>query len=74
MKQDRLDPSDVSPEGYSLFNAGVGADLRVGDRPIGIEVSLRNVFDREYTSFLSRYKRYALNPGQNLTVRASIGM
>jgi outer membrane receptor protein involved in Fe transport len=73
-KQDRLDPSDVSPEGYSLFNAGVGADLRVGDRPIGIEVSLRNVFDKEYASFLSRYKRYALNPGRNLTVRASIGM
>jgi hypothetical protein len=73
-KQGRLDPSDFAPEGYSLFNAGIGADLKVGGRPLGIEVSLRNVFDQEYANFLSRYKRYALNPGRNLTVRASIGM
>ena len=73
-RQGRVDPSDFAPEGYSLFNAGMGADLRLGSRPVGIDVSLRNLFDREYTSFLSRYKRYALNPGRNLTVRASIGM
>jgi iron complex outermembrane recepter protein len=73
-KQDRIDPTDFAPEGYSLFNAGMGADLNLGSRPVGIELSVRNIFDEEYASFLSRYKRYALNPGRNLTIRASIGM
>jgi iron complex outermembrane receptor protein len=73
-KQGRIDPTDFAPEGHSLFNAGVGAALSLGARPISVEVSLRNLLDKEYASFLSRYKRYALNPGRNLTVRASVGM
>jgi iron complex outermembrane receptor protein len=73
-RQGRIDPTEFAPEGYSLFNAGLGADLRLGARPVTVEVSVRNLFDKEYAALLSRYKRYALNPGRNLMIRASIGM
>ena len=73
-RQTRLDPSDFSPDGYTLVNVGGGLGLALGRRTVGIDLQLRNVFDKAYTSFLSRYKAYALDPGRNLIVRVSTSL
>jgi iron complex outermembrane receptor protein len=66
-RQTRLDPEDVGPAGYTLVHLGAG----VGMGGVQLEVDVRNLFDTAYANFLSRYKRYALDPGRNLTVRIS---
>jgi iron complex outermembrane receptor protein len=66
-RQTRLDPEDIGPAGYTLVHLGGGVGL--GD--VQLEVDVRNLFDKAYANFLSRYKRYALDPGRNLTVRVS---
>jgi iron complex outermembrane receptor protein len=73
-RQTRVDPNDFAPEGYTLFNMGGGFGLALGYRTVAIDVQLRNVFDKAYTSFLSRYKTYALDPGRNLIVRVSTSL
>jgi len=74
-RQTRLDPNDVAPAGYTLANAGAGVRLATGSRGITVDVTVRNVFDQEYQSFLSRYKfatnPVVLDPGRNLTVRVA---
>jgi iron complex outermembrane receptor protein len=74
-RQTKLDPDDVAPEGYTLANVGAGVALATGPRVVHLDVSLRNAFNKEYQSFLSRYKFAAdpvvLDPGRNLTVRVS---
>jgi len=74
-RQTRLDPNDVAPAGYTLANAGAGVRLATGSRGITVDVTVRNVFDKEYQSFLSRYKfatnPVVLDPGRNLTVRVA---
>lgn len=70
-KQTKLDPEDFTPEGYTLANLGAGVILPLGQRTFGIDLQLRNVFDKEYANFLSRYKTYALDPGRNFVVRVS---
>ena len=71
-RQTRLDPSDSAPEGYSLVNAAGGVGVDMGGRTLDVHLSVRNLFDKSYAGFLSRYKRYALNPGRNLTLRISM--
>jgi outer membrane receptor protein involved in Fe transport len=46
-----------------------GLAIPVGTRSLRLDLLLRNAFDKSYTSFLSRYKTYALNPGRNFTMR-----
>jgi iron complex outermembrane receptor protein len=73
-RQTRLDPNDFAPAGYTLVNVGGGLGLALGQRTIGIDLQVRNVFDKAYASFLSRYKAYALDPGRNLIVRVSTSL
>jgi iron complex outermembrane receptor protein len=70
-QQKNLDPEDFAPEGYTLANLGAGVTFPVGQRTLGLDLQLRNVFDKEYANFLSRYKTYALDPGRNFIVRVS---
>lgn len=74
-RQTKLDPDDIAPAGYTLANVGAGIGLATGPRVISIDVTLRNAFDQDYQSFLSRYKSatdpIVLDPGRNLTVRVS---
>jgi iron complex outermembrane receptor protein len=73
--QTELDPNDISPAGYTLANVGAGVALAAGSQVVHLDVTLRNAFDKQYQSFLSRYKFNAdpvvLDPGRNFTVRVS---
>jgi iron complex outermembrane receptor protein len=70
-KQTRVDPDDFAPEGYTLANLSGGFTVPLGEKRIALDLQLRNVFDKSYASFLSRYKTYALDPGRNFIVRVS---
>jgi iron complex outermembrane recepter protein len=70
-RQTRLDPEDFAPAGYTLAHLGAGTTVPVGRATIAVDLQLRNVFDTEYASFLSRYKTYALDPGRNFVVQVS---
>jgi iron complex outermembrane receptor protein len=70
-KQTRVDPEDFAPEGYTLVHLGAGFGLPLTSRLLGFDFQLRNVFDKAYANFLSRYKTYALDPGRNFIVRVS---
>ncbi|HWB40708.1 MAG TPA: TonB-dependent receptor [Gemmatimonadales bacterium] len=70
-RQTNLDAEDFAPPGYTLVNLGAGVVLPMGERAVALDLLLRNAFDKEYASFLSRYKTYALDPGRNFVVRVS---
>jgi iron complex outermembrane recepter protein len=70
-RQTRLDPEDFAPAGYTLAHLGAGTTVPVGRATFAVDLQLRNVFDTEYASFLSRYKTYALDPGRNFVVQVS---
>jgi iron complex outermembrane receptor protein len=70
LKQVRLAPDDVAPDGKTLLHLGGGFNWTVARRTVTLDIQVRNLFDTPYTSFLSRYKRYALDPGRNVIVRA----
>ena len=73
-RQTRVDPNDFAPDGYTLFNAAGGFGLSTGGRRVAIDLQLRNVFNKAYAGFLSRYKTYALDPGRNFIMRVSTGI
>jgi iron complex outermembrane receptor protein len=70
-RQTRVDPEDFAPEGYTLANLGGGFAVPLGEKQLSLDLQLRNVFNKSYASFLSRYKTYALDPGRNFIVRVS---
>jgi iron complex outermembrane receptor protein len=68
-KQTRVDPEDFAPEGYTLVNAAAGIVVPLGAQTLAVDAQVKNLFDKSYAGFLSRYKTYALDPGRNFIVR-----
>lgn len=69
--QSRLAPTDLPTAGYALLHLGGDLGFRVGGRPLQLGVEARNVLNKRYRDFLSRYKAFALNPGRNVVIRCS---
>lgn len=70
-RQTRIDPRDVAPPGYSLWQLGAGGTLLVGARVLVLDLAVRNVFDTRYRSFMSRYKEFADGPGRAVVLRVT---
>lgn len=70
-RQTRLDPRDVAPAGYTLWQLGGGGTLLVGARVLVVDLAVRNVFDTRYRSFMSRYKEFADGPGRAVVLRVT---
>ena len=68
-RQSRIDPDDFAPAAYTLVHLGAGFSLPAGRNSLSVDFQVRNVFDQDYASFLSRYKTYALDPGRNFIVQ-----
>jgi len=71
-RQTRLNPLDVPTGGYAVYNVEAGLDRPLWGREIRIDVAVRNLANRAYRSFLSRYKEFALDPGRNVVLRLSL--
>ncbi len=72
-RQTRLDVNDVPTNAYTLVNVDVEGERTLHGRAYRLDVGVHNVGDVAYRDFLSRYKRFALDPGRNVTVRLSTG-
>ena len=68
-KQTRTDPRDFAPPGYTVASLGAGAGRVFPRGLMTVDLSVKNVFDAHYRSFMSRYKEYALAPGRVVTLR-----
>ena len=73
-RQNRLGQFDTPTGGYTLFNLGAGAGREIGGREFFLDLRLRNVTNKRYSDFLSRYKTFAYEPGRNLILRVSTGL
>ncbi|HWN18806.1 MAG TPA: TonB-dependent receptor [Gemmatimonadales bacterium] len=71
VRQTRVDPEDFAPDGYTLANIAGGVVVPVGGRNLAVDLQVKNLFDKSYAGFLSRYKTYALDPGRNFIVRVT---
>lgn len=70
-RQTRLDPADIGPPGYTLASLGAGFVRVIPSGAVTIDLSVRNLMDVRYRSFMSRYKEYALGAGRSFTLKAS---
>jgi outer membrane receptor protein involved in Fe transport len=72
-RQTRVNPLDIPTGGYTLVNLSAGLTRPMLGRIGRVDLSVRNVANVSYRSFLSRYKEFALDPGRNVVLRVSIG-
>jgi iron complex outermembrane receptor protein len=68
-RQSRIDPRDLAPPGYTTATLGAGATRLLPRGPFTVDVTLRNVLDVRYRSFMSRYKGFADAPGRAFVLR-----
>jgi iron complex outermembrane receptor protein len=57
------------PLSYWLWNASLEGTLPLGERTLWLNLSLTNGFDARYRDYLNRFRYYADEVGQNLTLR-----
>ena len=71
-RQARRDPSDkVSSPSFFVAEAGAGAAVTMDGTHVSIDLSVQNLFDTRYLSFLSRLKAYAFDPGRSAILRVT---
>ncbi|MGZ8470100.1 MAG: TonB-dependent receptor, partial [Gemmatirosa sp.] len=73
-RQSRIDPRDVAPPGYTITTLGTGFTHLLPRGPLTVDLTLRNLFDVRYRSFMSRYKGYADAPGRGVVVRVGTAL
>lgn len=66
---DRLNPYDFDVSAYTLLGLGAGTSVGIGGRMFDVDLTVHNALNTEYRGFLSRYKRFALDPGRDIVLR-----
>ena len=65
--QEKVSEFETVTGGYSLFNAGIGAELKVNKKALFLRLTARNLLNTVYTAHLSRLKADGIaNPGRNI--------
>ncbi|WP_201741872.1 TonB-dependent receptor [Flagellimonas alvinocaridis] len=73
--QNKVATFEATTPGYSLFNMGIGGELKIFNQLVGYKVSGNNLFDKTYISHLSRLKTDGIaNMGRNIAFNLSIGL
>ena len=72
--QNRLGPFDLATGAYTLLHLDAGVTHAISGRPFRFELRVRNLTDHAYRDFMSRYKRFALDPGRNVVLQISTGL
>lgn len=72
--QNRLGPFDDATGAYTLIHLDAGMAHAISGRPFRFELRVRNLTDHAYRDFMSRYKRFALDPGRNVVLQISTGL
>ncbi|MFZ4590405.1 MAG: TonB-dependent receptor [Ignavibacteria bacterium] len=70
--QGRVDPLETTTDGYTLLNAGIGMDFVTSKSVVSADFSVDNLTDLKYVDHLSRYKRFAMNPGRCFNLKVTV--
>jgi len=71
--QNKLAHEEEATPGYTLFDAGVGATVKVSGQPFEWGITLNNIFDLRYIDHLSTLKEAGyFNPGRNFAFSLKI--
>ena len=62
------DPSGISAPAYNLLSASIGWTLTAGSQVNSITLRADNILDEKYIDATSRLKRFAFNPGRNVSL------
>jgi len=69
-------PFGAATDSYNLLHLKAGLQVPIGRTVLGVNLTIRNLFDEEYTDFLYPYKGLpyqgapVLNPGRDVRVMA----
>lgn len=70
--QDRIEEFETTTAGYTLVDIGAGLEIPRSDGRVSIDAGVENLLDEAYRDHLSRYKKYASNPGRNFTLKVTV--
>lgn len=62
------EPFGTPTDSYTIFNIRTGFTFPMRSGVWGVDLSVRNVLDTEYTDFLYPYKAWVPNPGRNISL------
>jgi iron complex outermembrane receptor protein len=75
-RQDQVPPILPFPlptAGYALFNAELGVrQLLLAGQPLTLSLSGKNLFNRRYRDYLSRYRLFVDDPGRDVVLRLQL--
>jgi len=71
--QNKLAHEEEATPGYTLFDAGIGATVKISNQPVELGLTLNNIFDIKYIDHLSTLKEAGyFNPGRNIAFSLKI--
>ena len=59
---------DLPTDGYALLGLEVAGEHLAGRR-LTLAARVRNLTNKQYRDYLSRYKEFAFNPGRDVSLR-----
>jgi iron complex outermembrane recepter protein len=69
LTQEKVDRNELPTDGYTIFGAGIGANLLLGKQQIEFQIRATNIGDAFYMRHLSRYRLLNLpEQGRNISV------
>ncbi len=64
---------ETATKGYSLFDTGIGAEIKIINQHMSAGININNLFDIKYIDHLSTLKEVGLyNPGRSITLSVRI--
>lgn len=72
MQQDRIANGEIVTPSYTLVDVLLGGLVKIGNTEMKTDLVVQNLLNTAYADHLSRYKKYALNPGINVSLRIAV--
>jgi len=71
--QDKIADDETNTAGYTLFDIGIGGNIKANNQLISLGLSVNNIFDKKYIDHLSTLKEVEFfNIGRNLSFNLAI--
>lgn len=72
-RQDNIVPPEEKTPGSSVFNAGLGGNLKISNQQVSIALQVQNLFNTKYFNHTSYYRLINVpEPGRNFVLNVSI--
>ncbi len=72
-KQDKLADDETVTNGYTIYECGVGANLKIKNQFVSFALNIHNIFDTKYIDHLSTLKEVNFfNSGRNISLSIKV--